>query len=36
VEMPVDIGDEAVLVITGTARHTWQPGVYRYSLTPSE
>lgn len=36
VETPVNIGDEAVLVITGTARHTWQPGVYRYSLTPSE
>jgi hypothetical protein len=36
VETPVDIRDEAVLVITGTTRHTWQPGVYRYSLTPSE
>lgn len=34
--VPVDIQDEAVLVITGTARHTWQPGVYRFSLTPSE
>lgn len=26
VEVPLDIRDEAVLVITGTARHTWQPG----------
>jgi hypothetical protein len=33
-ETQVDIEGEAVLVITGTARHTWQPGVYRYSLTP--
>jgi len=35
-ETPVDLEDEAVLVITGTTRHTWQPGVYRYSLTLSE
>jgi hypothetical protein len=32
----VDMTDEAVLVITGTARHTWQPGSYRYSLTPAD
>ena len=36
VEAPVDLSEEAVLVITGTARYTWQPGVYRYSLTPSD
>jgi hypothetical protein len=36
VEVPLDIRDEAVLVITGTARHTWQPGAYRYSLTPAD
>ncbi|HMK08835.1 MAG TPA: hypothetical protein VK449_07395, partial [Anaerolineales bacterium] len=35
-ELPLDIKDHAVLVITGTARHTWQPGLYRYSLTPAE
>jgi len=35
-ETPVDLEGEAVLVITGTTRHTWQPGVYRYSLTLSE
>jgi hypothetical protein len=35
-EAAVDLQDEAVLVITGTARHTWQPAAYRYSLTPSE
>lgn len=36
---PVSVGgalDEAVLIITGTARHTWQPAIYRYSLTPAE
>jgi hypothetical protein len=35
-ETTVDLRDEAVLVITGTARHTWQPGAYRYSLTPAD
>ena len=35
-ETPVDIQDAAVLVITGTNRHTWQPGSYRYCLTAAE
>ncbi|HSR46947.1 MAG TPA: hypothetical protein VLL77_03055 [Anaerolineales bacterium] len=36
---PLRVGgatDEAILVITGTARRTWQPAIYRYSLTPGE
>jgi hypothetical protein len=39
VEVPVEIGgdvSEAVLVLTGTARHTWQPAAYRFSLVPAE
>jgi hypothetical protein len=35
-EAPVDVDDEAVLVITGTARHTWQPAIYRFSVMPAE
>jgi len=39
VEVPVEIGsgvEEAVLVITGTARHTWQPAAYRFRVSPAE
>ena len=37
--VPVEIGgdvDEAVLVLIGTARHTWQPAAYRFSLVPAD
>jgi hypothetical protein len=36
-EVTVEIGgdfDEAILVLTGTARHTWQPALYRFHITP--
>jgi hypothetical protein len=39
VRVPVSLGgatDRAVLVITGTTRHSWQPGIYRFSLVPGE
>jgi hypothetical protein len=39
VEVPVEIGGdvkEAVLVLTGTVRHSWQAAPYRFSLGPSE
>ena len=39
VEVPVEIGgevSEAVLVLTGTVRHSWQPASYRFSLVPAE
>ncbi len=38
VEVPVEIGGdvrEAVLVLTGTVRHSWQPAPYRFSLIPA-
>ena len=29
-----DVYDEAVLLVIGTTRHTWQPAPYRFEVIP--